>query len=101
MVGMHAGAHLDEVKPEGVENEAVEQVAFADRILMNKIDLVDEDALAALERRIRQINATTEFIRVKNCSEMGDGSPLDLKRILGVHAFDLDSVLKVRVCCVL
>ena len=24
MVGMHAGAHLDEVKPEGVENEAVE-----------------------------------------------------------------------------
>ena len=28
---MHVGAHLDEVKPEGVENEAVEQVAFADR----------------------------------------------------------------------
>ena len=65
---------------------------------MNKIDLVEEEALTALERRIRKINATTEFIRVKNCSEMADGAPLDLKRILGVHAFDLDNVLKVCVC---
>ena len=31
---------LDDVKPEGVENEAVEQIAFADRIILNKIDLV-------------------------------------------------------------
>ena len=36
----HILEHLDEVKPDGVENEAVEQVAFADRIVINKIDLV-------------------------------------------------------------
>merc|ERR1711934_748851 len=36
----HIEQHLDEEKPEGVENEAVEQVAFADRILLNKCDLV-------------------------------------------------------------
>ena len=36
-------ARLDEKKPEGVENEAVEQLAFADRILLNKIDLIEED----------------------------------------------------------
>ena len=31
----HILPHLDEVKPEGVENESVEQVAFADKILLN------------------------------------------------------------------
>merc|ERR1719329_1460893 len=34
----HIMQHLDEEKPEGVENESVEQVAFADRILLNKTD---------------------------------------------------------------
>ncbi len=31
-----------QVKPEGVENEAVEQVAFADVLVVNKTDLVEE-----------------------------------------------------------
>lgn len=34
----HAGFHLDEVKPKGVVNEAVEQIAYADRIIVNKVD---------------------------------------------------------------
>lgn len=33
----HAGFHLDEVKPKGVVNEAVEQIAYADRIIVNKV----------------------------------------------------------------
>lgn len=35
----HILLHLHEKRPEGVNNEAVEQIAFADRILLNKIDL--------------------------------------------------------------
>lgn len=31
--------HLDEEKEDGAVNESIEQVAFADRILLNKIDL--------------------------------------------------------------
>ena len=38
----HCLQHLHEEKPEGVENEAVEQLAFADRIIVNKTDLVRE-----------------------------------------------------------
>merc|ERR1719333_1425395 len=50
----HIIAHLDEEKPEGVENEAVEQVAFADRIILNKCDLVPgEEDLKEVERRIK------------------------------------------------
>lgn len=33
----HAMQHLNEVKPRFVVNEAVEQVAYADRIIMNKV----------------------------------------------------------------
>ena len=33
----HITQHLDEEKPEGVENESVEQIAFTDRIMLNKI----------------------------------------------------------------
>ena len=33
----HVGQHLSEVKEEGVVNEAVEQIAYADRIILNKV----------------------------------------------------------------
>ena len=94
----HVSQHLDEVKPEGVENEAVEQVAFADRILINKIDTVEggEAELDALEKKLRGINATVEMVRLKNCSETADGAPFDLRKILGVRAFDLDKVLEME-----
>merc|ERR1712137_959238 len=42
----HIIQHLDEEKPEGAENEAVEQVCFADKLLLNKTDLVSEEVLS-------------------------------------------------------
>lgn len=33
----HATIHLDEIKPKGVVNEAIEQIAYADRIIVNKV----------------------------------------------------------------
>merc|ERR1712139_168553 len=84
----HIIQHLDEEKPEGVENEAVEQLAFADRILLNKIDLVDDDTLKEVERRIRAINST---VPIKRCTQ----SAVDMDFILGVQAFSLDKVLEL------
>merc|ERR1712178_633301 len=49
----HVEQHLDEEKPEGAENEAVEQLAFADRVVLNKIDLVSEEDLVRVEGRIK------------------------------------------------
>ena len=34
----HVLQHLNEVKPRFVVNEAVEQVAYADRIILNKVN---------------------------------------------------------------
>ena len=78
----HVGPHLDEVKPEGVENEAVEQVAFADKILLNKIDLVSDEEKAAVVEKIRSINKFADIIETRQ-------SAVDLDRILGIKAFDL------------
>lgn len=33
----HVTQHIEEVKPEGIVNEAVEQIAYADRIILNKV----------------------------------------------------------------
>ena len=48
----HIVQHVDEEKPEGVENESVEQLAFADKIMLNKIDLVSEEELQEVEKKI-------------------------------------------------
>jgi len=37
---VHIMQHLDEKKPDGAVNECVEQIAFADRVILNKCDLL-------------------------------------------------------------
>lgn len=36
----HSMQHLNEVKPRFVVNEAVEQIAYADRIILNKVEVL-------------------------------------------------------------
>lgn len=84
----HIIKRLDEEKPEGVENEAVEQVAFADRVLLNKTDLVEEAELPALEERLKKINPTVQIFRTQH-------SKVDPKSLLGINAFSLDRVLEM------
>ena len=53
---------LDEVRPEGTVNEAVQQVAFADRVVLNKVDLVSADELRAVKQTVSEINSFAEVI---------------------------------------
>ncbi len=78
----HFEQHVDEL------NEPAEQVAFADLVLLNKTDLVDEAALARIEGRIRGINGTAKILRTKNAD-----APID--KVLNVGAFDLNRALAV------
>merc|ERR1712070_1093523 len=85
----HIVQHLEEEKPEGVENEAVEQIAFADRILLNKCDLVeDEKDLVDVEKRIRAINESVAIKRTTN-------SEVDMDFILGIRGFSLDKIIEM------
>ena len=77
----HLSAHLDEVKPDGVENESVEQIALADKILLNKTDLLkSDDDKASLVKKIRSINARAAIIESQN-SAVDVNSILVIKRV--------------------
>jgi G3E family GTPase len=65
---------------------ALEQIAFADVILLNKIDLVDAAELTRIERRVRAISATAAVIHSRNAD-------VPLERVLRLGAFDLERAL--------
>ncbi len=69
-------------------DEAQEQIAFADVILLNKVDLVSAEELDALEVKIKDMNALVKIYRTQNAE-------LAMDSILGVRAFDLDKALAV------
>jgi len=68
---------------------AREQIAFADLIVLNKVDLLDTDDIAPLERDLRALNPIATIIRAIN-SEVATDS------LLGVHRFSLPNVLGIE-----
>mmetsp|Transcript_3137 Transcript_3137/g.4894 ORF Transcript_3137/g.4894 Transcript_3137/m.4894 type:complete len:463 (-) Transcript_3137:161-1549(-) len=84
----HVNIHLDEVKPDGNINEAEHQIAFADRILMNKIDLVTAEEMEDVEERIKAMNSFATLIK-------SEKSRVPLDQILGLNSFSLDKVVEV------
>ena len=80
-------AHIDQQL--GRSDESTEQVAFADVLVLNKTDLVDDEALDGLEARLREMNRMAQVVR----SERAD-VPVDT--VLNLGAFDLDQVLERR-----
>jgi G3E family GTPase len=69
--------------------EAREQIAFADQIVLNKTDLVDEAELAAIEARLRRLNPLAPIHRAQR-------SNVPLEAILGRGGFDLDRILELE-----
>jgi G3E family GTPase len=70
-------------------DEAQEQIAFADVILLNKTDLVKPEELEELSKRIRSMNAIAKIYRTQN-------SELSMDELLGVQAFNLDNALAIE-----
>ncbi len=67
--------------------EAEDQIAFADVVLLNKTDLVEMDALEALEQQIRSINPSARIHRTERAD-------IDLDIVLDRGAFDLQRALE-------
>eukprot|EP01033_Poteriospumella_lacustris_P005001 gene5001-3572_t len=84
----HVAIHLDEKKPDGNINEAENQIAFSDRIVLNKVDLVSADELEEVEDRIRSINSFARLIKTERSR-----APLD--QILGLNSFSLDKLVEI------
>lgn len=69
-------------------DEAQEQIAFADVILLNKIDLVSPEVLDELEQRVREMTAFAKVYRTQD-------SNIAMDSVLGIKAFDLKQVLHI------
>lgn len=78
----HVHLHLDD------SDEAQEQIAFADVILLNKCDLVSADECAALENRIRGINALARIHQTVN-------TEIAIPAVWDVGGFNLDRALEI------
>ena len=77
---MHIDQHLYDPVLDGSDNQAVNQIVAADRILVNKVDLASEEGLGELEGSLRKLNQTAPILR----STYGQ---VDLSNILGVKGF--------------
>ncbi|KAJ1984691.1 hypothetical protein H4R33_004286 [Dimargaris cristalligena] len=65
-------------------NEAQRQIALADRILINKVDLVSAEDLQAVKERLRAINPTAETFT-------SERSRIPLEVVLDIHAYAFDT----------
>ena len=61
--------------------EAVKQVALADVILLNKIDLASAESLSKVNERIKSVNAMAKVVPTQM-------SRIDLDKVLDLHAYD-------------
>jgi G3E family GTPase len=69
--------------------EAKNQIAFADVIVLNKVDLVTPEELAEVEARIRAINPYAKLHKTTRCD-------VPIENLLDRNAFDLDRILDIE-----
>ena len=63
--------------------EAKEQIAFADMVLLNKIDLINAEDLPELEFKLRNLNGAARVCQTRN-------SDVDIGMLLDLRALDLE-----------
>jgi G3E family GTPase len=78
----HASKQLDEF------HEAQEQVGFADRILMSKTDLVSDDEVQSLSKRLKHMNPRAPIKKV----HFGNAP---LEEVLDIRGFNLNAILEL------
>jgi G3E family GTPase len=70
-------------------NEAEEQIAFADVIILNKIELVKNEELQSLKNLIFSINSNAKLLT-------SSFSNVDLKQLLGIKTFSIDKAFEIQ-----
>ncbi|KAF9347485.1 COBW domain-containing protein 1 [Mortierella sp. NVP85] len=68
-------------KEDGSLNETSKQIAMADRLILNKIDLATKEEVDQLEADCRSMNGVAQIVRTQH-------SKVDLRFILDIAAFD-------------
>lgn len=80
----HVHQHLDQNT-----DEVLAQTAFADRIILNKADLVSEDEMSNLKKRLQDINSMAGFYS----ATMADAP---INELLDIGGFDLQRAVEIK-----
>eukprot|EP00939_MAST-03C_sp_MAST-3C-sp1_P003319 g3319.t1 len=67
--------------------EAQQQIAYADRIVLNKTDLVTKEELKRVNDEIYRINSSSRILETVQAK-------VDMKFLLNIRAFEVDRILK-------
>ena len=67
----------------GNSPEAKEQIAFADMVLLNKIDLINPEDLPELEFKLRNLNGAARVCQTRN-------SDIDIATVLDLRSLDIE-----------
>jgi G3E family GTPase len=65
----------------------VKQIAFADKLILNKVSMVPKQTIVDITTRIRGINQIASIIPTDHCL-------VEMNEIFDLHAFDLEQTLK-------
>ncbi|KAJ2961846.1 hypothetical protein NQZ79_g2964 [Umbelopsis isabellina] len=74
--------HIKDQKEDGAINEATKQIAIADRIIINKKDLLSESEMDALQDTISGINSAATIVKTER-------SRVPLEFVLDINAYDI------------
>ncbi|KAK6642660.1 hypothetical protein RUM43_004162 [Polyplax serrata] len=64
----------------GKFNEAIRQIALADLVIINKVDLIGEEVLNCLKEEVRKINSHSKILLAERCE-------VDINEILDIRAY--------------
>jgi len=88
--GAHFLAQLTRERPKDAVNESAQQVGFADKVLLNKVDVCNKEKIEETKSAIRSINA---LVPIRECSLAKNPAEVPLDDLLNIDAFDATKLL--------
>ena len=79
---MHASEQLN-------DDIAREQIAFADRVIVNKTDVATSETVSSLLTRLKQVNPTARV-------DLARYSTISVDALFGIRSFSLDTLLSIE-----
>ncbi|KAI8887543.1 hypothetical protein K501DRAFT_175051, partial [Backusella circina FSU 941] len=82
--GKHIQEYLSEKKQDVMINEALKQVAIADRLIINKKDLLKDNEIEQLKEDLASINSVADVV-------VTERSKIDVNYVLDIKAYDISN----------
>lgn len=88
--GKHFLGQLRRERPKDAVNEPAQQVGFADKLLLNKVDACDRALVEETKAAIRAINS---FVPIRECCLGSKPGEVPIGELLAIEAFDAAKML--------